>query len=353
MKLTAPAGTSFSMRRRSLSQLLLASAIAPLPTCLIGQTQTSVSVNALPPLEGELTLYLGRGEGGLYENVLQAITDRNPDFDLKVRRGPTAALANAIIAESKAGITRADLFWAVDTGAIGLIAKQGLALNLPTNLTNHLKPEFHYDNWLPVSGRVRTIPYNNQRISADQIPTDIMKLPDTNFQIGWAPEYASFQSFITAMRIIEGTAATKEWLMKVNYKAKKYAGELGVVMAVERGEVDLGFANHYYTLRLKSGKPKAQVDLAFTNGDAGCLINTSGILTMKEDETAINFMRYLLTKEVQSYLSTEAFEIPLVGGIAPPEGLQNTASLSPPEIDLTQLADLRPTLDLMRELRIL
>ena len=285
------------MRRRSLSQLLLASAIAPLPTYVTGQTQTSVSVEELPPLEGELTLYLGRGEGGLYENVLQAITDRNPKFDLKVRRGPTAALANAIVAESKAGITRADLFWAVDTGAIGLITKQGLARNLPTNLTDSLKPEFHYDNWLPVSGRVRTIPYNSQRISDDQIHTYIMKITDTNFQICWSPDYASFQSFITAMRIREGSAATKEWLLKVKYKAQKYAGDLGVVMAIERGEVDLGLANHYYTLRLKSGKPEARVDLAFTNGDAGCLINTSGILTMKEDETAINFMRYLLTKK--------------------------------------------------------
>ena len=353
MKLTVLAGTFFRMQRRSLSQLLLASAIAPWPTYLAGQTQTSVSVNDLPPLEGELTLYLGRGEGGLYENVLQAITDRNPEFDLNVRRGPTAALANAIIAESNAGINRADLFWAVDTGAIGLITAQGLALNLPTNLTNQLMPEFRYDNWLPVSGRVRTIPFNSQRISGDQIPTDIMKLPDSNFQIGWAPEYASFQSFITAMRIMEGTAATKEWLTKVNHNSKKYAGELGVVMGVERGEVDLGFANHYYTLRLKSGKPEARVDLAFTKGDAGCLINASGILTMTEDETAINFMRYLLTKEVQSYLSSEAFEIPLVGGIASPEGLQPIENLSPPEIDLTQLADLRPTLDLMRELRIL
>ena len=72
------------MQRRSLSQLLLASAIAPLPTYLAGQTQTSVSVNDLPPLKGELTLYLGRGEGGLYENVLQAITDRNPEFDLNL-----------------------------------------------------------------------------------------------------------------------------------------------------------------------------------------------------------------------------------------------------------------------------
>jgi iron(III) transport system substrate-binding protein len=155
------------------------------------------------------------------------------------------------------------------------------------------------------------------------------------------------------MRIIEGTEATKEWLIKVNENSKKYAGELGVVMGVERGEVDIGFANHYYTLRLKSGKPDARVDLAFTKKDAGCLINASGILAITQDTTAINFMRYLLTTEVQSYLATEAFEIPLIRGVEAPIGIPPIESLSPPDIDLTELADLRPTLELMRELRIL
>ena len=341
------------MQRRTLSQLFIASALLPWPTYLRSQVQSAVSVDQLPPLEGELTLYLGRGEGGLYENVLQAITDRNPAFKLNIRRGPTAALANAIVAESNAGINRADIFWAVDTGAIGLIVSQGLAQGLPTDLTDQLIPNFRYENWLPVSGRVRTIPFYNRKISADQVPTDIMRLPESGLQIGWAPEYASFQSFVTAMRIIEGTEATKEWLIKVNENSKKYAGELGVVMGVERGEVDIGFANHYYTLRLKSGKPDARVDLAFTKKDAGCLINASGILAITQDTTAINFMRYLLTTEVQSYLATEAFEIPLIRGVESPIGIPPIESLSPPDIDLTELADLRPTLELMRELRIL
>lgn len=39
-----------------------------------------VSVDELPRLKGTLTLYLGRGEGGLYENVLKAIEARNPDL---------------------------------------------------------------------------------------------------------------------------------------------------------------------------------------------------------------------------------------------------------------------------------
>ena len=44
------------------------------------------------------------------------------------------------------------------------------------------------------------------------------------------------------MRILEGDKATKSWLKGINKHSKKYAGELGVVMGVERGEVDIGFA---------------------------------------------------------------------------------------------------------------
>tara|TARA_B100000686_G_scaffold294389_1_gene324567 strand:- start:984 stop:2009 length:1026 start_codon:yes stop_codon:yes gene_type:complete len=339
--------------RRDITKFLVAGSISPWPALVKGQVQLPITVDNLPKLEGEMTLYLGRGEGGLYENVLKAISDRNPAFELKIRRGPTAALANAIVAESKAGISRADMFWAVDTGAIGLVVDQGLARALPTDLVDQIRPEFQYENWLPVTGRVRTIPFNNQNITKDQIAPRIMELPETDLKIGWAPEYASFQSFITAMRILEGELATKTWLEKTNKKAKKYAGELGVVMGVERGEVDIGFANHYYTLRLKAGKPDARVSLAFTQSDAGCLVNASGIIAINESETTMNFIRYLFTREVQTYLATEAFEIPLVYGVAVPPGLPSLEDLSPPKLDLTELADLRPTLDLMREIRVL
>ncbi|MGB1141938.1 MAG: ABC transporter substrate-binding protein, partial [Halioglobus sp.] len=171
--------------------------------------------------------------------------------------------------------------------------------------------------------------------------------------MGWAPAYASFQSFVTAMHILEGEKATEDWLRRASKNAKGYAGELGVVMGAERGEVDVGFANHYYTLRLKSGKPDATVDLAFTREDAGCLVNASGILALSEGDLPVNFIRYLFTQEVQSYLAREAYEIPLVAGIKPPAGLPTLAEISPPTIDLTKLADLRPTLDLMRRANVL
>ena len=342
-------------RRTFLQGLAAASALGSLPLGLgHAMTQTSsVSVETLPKLEGELTLYLGRGEGGLYENVLKAIEKRNPKLNLKIRRGGSAALANTIVAETKAGVKRADLFWAVDTGSIGMVTDAGAAKPLPVDLTAQLKEGFQYPSWSPVTGRVRTLPYNTQRVKPENIPDSVMALADSDLKIGWAPAYSAFQSFVTAMRILEGENATKAWLKGINRNAKKYAGELGVVMGVERGEVDIGFANHYYTLRLKSGKPDANVAIAYTNNDAGCLVNASGIVALSDGDLPVNFIRYLLSHEVQSYLAREAYEIPLVQNVAQPEGLASLSSLSPPDMDLRKLADLRPTLNIMREVGVL
>lgn len=345
------------MQRRAFLQTMAAfAAIGGLPWAVsrsLASDNGPLSVDQLPELKGDLTLYLGRGEGGLYENVLQAIRDRNPKLNLGIRRGPTAALANTIMAEAKAGVRRADVFWAVDSGAVGAVSGAGLARQLPQDLTGQLRERFQYAQWAPVSGRIRTLPYNTQKLTAERIPDDIMALPDADLSIGWAPAYASFQSFVTAMRLLEGEKATADWLRRTSKKAKSYAGELGVVMGVERGEVDVGFANHYYTLRLKAGKPDANVDLAFSKNDAGCLVNASGAVALSEGELPVNFIRYLLTREVQTYLADEAYEIPLVKGIAPPKGLPSLDLVSPPDVDLTRLADLRPTLDLMRDVGVL
>lgn len=309
------------------------------------------SADDLPKLSGPLTVYLGRGEGGLYDDIVKAIEKRNPDLDLQVRRAPSAALANTLIAEAKAGVSRADLFWSIDASSLGAVASQGNSRPVPKDVSARIRPAFRYDQWAAISGRLRTVPFNPDRISRDNIPAHIMDFAHTDLKIGWAPAYGAFQSFVTAMRLLEGEDRTREWLTGVARQARSYAGELGVVMAVARGEVDLGFANHYYTLRLKQGKPDAAVDIALTNNDAGSLVNSSGVLLLNDNPLAVDFLRYLLSQEVQSYLAREAYEIPMVSGVEPPDGLP--PGIHPPDVDLTRLADLQPTLDLMRETRVL
>jgi len=331
----------------------VAAALGPTRIALAERPAGAVSADQLPTLDGALTLYLGRGEGGLYEDVVAAIRERNPALDLSIRRGPSAALANTLVAEAGAGVRRADLFWAIDAGSLGLVAAGGMARVVPADITEQLRPEFRFSDWTAISGRIRTVAYNPERVDPDALPTDIMAFADSDYRIGWAPAYGAFQSFLTAMRLLEGDAATRQWLEGVEPRATEYAGELGAVMAVTRGEVDLAFANHYYTLRLKQGMPDAPVALHFTKDDAGCLVNASGVVVLGPGDTPENFVRYLLTREVQSYLAREAFELPLVPGVPGPTGLPPMAQIDPPKLDLTRLADLRPTLALMREAGVL
>lgn len=341
-------------RRQLLAAALGGGVLAPvLARGDPGPRTEPLSVDDLPALAGELTLYLGRGEGGLYEDIIRAIRERNPGLELNVRRGPSTALANTLVAEAQVDRVQADLFWSIDASSLGMVAAHAGPAEVPRSLREQLQPGFRYRYWVPVSGRVRTLPYNPQRLGPADLPDDVMALPDSELSFGWAPAYGAFQSFVTAMRVLEGDAATRDWLRAMAARSTQYAGEFGVVMAVSRGEVDAGFANHYYTLRLKQGKPDAPVALAFTRNDAGCLVNASGVTILQHSELALNFVRYLLTREVQSYLAREAFEIPLVAGVPAPQGLPPMTTLKPPQVDLEQLADLQPTLRLLREAGVL
>tara|TARA_B100000212_G_scaffold339350_1_gene317680 strand:+ start:16807 stop:17841 length:1035 start_codon:yes stop_codon:yes gene_type:complete len=311
------------------------------------------SVENLPKIQGAITLYLGRGEGGLYEDILKAIKERNPDLELKIRRGPSSALANTIVAEAGSGVQRADLFWAIDSGSIGHVLNNAVAKPLPSIIRDMLEPKFRREAWTPISGRIRTLTFNTDRITREAIPKSILDLPHRDLKIGWAPTYAAFQSFVTAFRLLEGEKTTEEWLKAMRSKARALAGELNVVMAVASGDLDIGLANHYYTLRLKKGRPEVPLDLAFTNNDAGCLLNVSGVVILQNKPETELFLRHLLTKEVQSYLAREAYEIPLVIGIQPPKGLPEIARVNPPKVDLDKLADLKPTLTLLRKTEVL
>jgi len=343
------------MTRRKYLQILAAAGLLSPAAVLraMANPLSAEAVDALPKISGPLTLYLGRGEGGLYERILDAIRERNPQMDLKIRRGTSSALANTIVAEAGAGVNRADVFWAIDSGSIGRVVNSASPFPISSSLSDRLKPGFRFARWTPISGRIRTIPYNTERLTKEQVPTSIMELPESGLKVGWAPAYGAFQTFVTAMRLLEGEASTRAWLRAMRKNTQSYAGEFGVVMAVSRGEVDAGLANHYYTLRLKKGRPDAPVDLAFTQGDAGCLLNASGALLLSKRPQAELFLRHLLSREVQGFLSREAYEIPLVEGVEPPVGLPDVGGLDLPKLDLERLADPRPTLDLLRETGVL
>jgi len=320
------------------------------------------SIDDLPDLSGELTMYLGGGESGLYLELIELLQQVYPDFSVSHQRESASNLANRIAEENRAGTTPADVFMAVDAGALGSVAKSGAALSLSSDTLDLVPGAFHDSEgrWIGFAGRARALPYNTNELSASDIPTAVQSFPDTSAfgdAFGWAPSYSAFQSFITAMRVIQGDESTRQWLTAMqDLGPTTYNNEFVVSNRAADGEVLAGFANHYYALRVQSSRPNAPIDLAFTEGDAGALVNTSGAQILDgtdKQDLAENFVRHVLSAEAQEFFATQTFAYPMIPEVEPVGDLPAIDELSPPDIDLTELSDIGGTVDMLRDVGIL
>ena len=310
-------------------------------------------VAELPDLEGELTLYSGRNEF-LVGELIEFLDDTYPDFTPEVRYGGSSDLVNTI--DTEGGGSPADVFYSVNSGSLAALAGLGRTQALSSEIQDTVSEEFRTDQWVGTSGRARTVPFNTNEYSEGDIPSDVMTFPDFEGDLGWAPSYGSCQAFVTAMRLLEGEEATREWLQGVvDAGISAYADEFQVSQAVANGELDAGFANHYYIQRVLDGSPDAPIQTAFTEGDAGSIFNVAGAAvldTAPNPELAQNFVRHLLSAESQEYFAVETFEYPLIPGVEPIGDLPTIDELDVPEIEFSELGDLEPTIDLMRDVGI-
>ncbi|WP_200530154.1 extracellular solute-binding protein [Halorubrum sp. LN27] len=305
----------------------------------------------MPDLEGELTVYSGRGEF-LVGELVGYIEDQYDDFDLTVRYGGATDLVNQIANEGEG--SPADVFYSVNAGALGALADEGRTQAVPDDVAELVREEFRTDQWIGTSGRARTVPYNTEAFSDDELPDDIMAYPEEfDGDLGWAPSYGSCQAFVTAMRLIEGEEATREWLEAVVESGiTPYNNEFAACQGIADGEIDAAFTNHYYIQRVLDGNPDASIDTAFTSGDAGAVFNVAGaavVDTASDATLAGNFVRHLLSAEAQDYFARSTFEYPLIPGVEPVGDLPTIDELDVPDIDLAELSDLETTIDLMRD----
>jgi iron(III) transport system substrate-binding protein len=304
---------------------------------------------------GPITVYSGREEE-LVAPLFEKFTDAT-GIDVEVRYGDSAELAATIAEEGDN--SPADVFFAQDPGSLGAVDSQ--LEELPEETLARVATRFRDEDgrWVGTSGRTRVLAYNTDRLDESELPTSVLELtePEWKGRVGVAPTNASFQAFVTAMRLSLGDERTRDWLEGLRANgAKTYEKNLPIVEAVAAGEVDVGLVNHYYLALVKQEQPDAPVaNHLFEAGDPGTLVSVAGaavLASSDQRDAAESFVGFLLSDEAQRFYVDEAEEneYPLVAGVDPPPGLVPLDEIEGPDVELTAFgAELESTVELLRE----
>ncbi|MBC8452940.1 MAG: iron ABC transporter substrate-binding protein [Chloroflexi bacterium] len=302
----------------------------------------------------KLTIYSGRTTE-LVEPIILRFEEQY-GVDVDVRYGSTGGLAAALLEEGRN--SPADIFFSQSAGALGALSNEGSFALVPDDLLALVDPRFKPDSndWIGISGRARVVVFNTDVLSETDLPNSYMDYTKVEWRgrVGWAPTNASFQAFLTALRLSKGESVAKEWIsLMLDNDVKTYKNNSAIVQAVSVGDVEVGFANHYYLHRFLAEDP----DLAARNhypasGDPLGLVNAAGVGLLARDEvnpSAIDFIRFLLSEETQRYFADEVFEYPLAKGIGTNSELPDLDDLQPPDLDLSDITDVQGTIDLLVE----
>lgn len=317
------------------------------------------SVEASPApsegLSGTLTIYSGRSEelvGPLVEQF-----ESESGLEIQVNYAGTTDLAATLLEEGNA--SPADVFFAQDAGALGAVGEAGLLAPLPADTLAEVDSRFVSDNgqWVGVSGRARVVIYDTRVFQEADLPDSIDAFTDPAWRgkIGWAPTNASLQSFVTAYRVLRGDEAARAWIEGiVANEPKVYEGNDAVLASVAAGEVEVGFVNHYYLMRqlAEQGESFPVRNHFLAGDDPGSLINVAGagiLATAPNPGAGLAFVNFLLSPEAQEYFATETHEYPLIDGVDANPALPALGDIESPDLDLSNLADLQGTLDMLTE----
>ena len=306
---------------------------------------------------GSLTVYSGRSE-----TLVGPLIDRfkeDTGIDASVKYAGTPQLAATLLEEGDN--TPADVFFAQDPGGLGAVA--GMLSPLEEDVLTKV-PQWAVSSdgvWVGVSGRARTVVYNTDALTPDDLPDDLEGFTDPKWKgrLGWAPTNASFQTMVTAMRSMWGDQRTVQWLENIQANDPKvYPKNTPIVSAAASGEIDVGLVNHYYLHRFlaEQGDSFSARNYHPPAGGPGAIVMVSGVGILEESNNKNNaqkFIDYLLSDISQKYFVEETYEYPLASGIPVAGGVSPLSEINNPDLSSSALSDLEGTQALLREAGII
>ena len=308
-----------------------------------------------------LVVYSGRNEN-LIAPLLEKFTEAT-GIAVTPRYGGSAELAAQLLEEGSS--SPASVFLSQDAGALGALEQADRLAPLEQATLDKVPAKYRSDEgkWVGVSGRSRVLVYDSKAVPEAELPQSVFDLtePEYRGKVGIAPTNASFQAFVTGMRVTEGEERTEQFLTDLAANdARIYENNIAILQAVNAGEIPFGLANHYYLYERAAeagglDKLNARNHL-FPGDDPGSLVNVAGVAVLagKPDARTQALVDYLLGTEAQTYFAEETKEFPLVAGVSPDvPGLPPLSALQGPDVDLSELESLEASLAMLEEVGLL
>lgn len=330
---------------RILALTLIASGLL---ACGSGDRSDTTSGDSASDLPVELTVYSGRNESLI--GPLLARYEEATGARLNVRYGGTAELAATLMEEG--AFSPADVFISQDAAALGALSARGLLQKLPPEVLDQVA-EAHRSaggDWVGLSGRARSVVYNTDRISEEELPRSLSEVTEPRYRgrFGVAPANGSFQAHMAAYGVLNGTEALRELLegMAAN-EPKRYPKNSAIVEAVIAGEVDFGLTNHYYLHRALAETPDAPGRNFFMPvGGGSAFVNLAGAAATSDAPASAELVMFLLGEEAQGYFAEQTFEFPVALAFTDASG----AGLTADQVDFASVSEaLEGTLGLIQE----
>ncbi|KWX66693.1 iron ABC transporter substrate-binding protein [Mycobacterium sp. NAZ190054] len=300
----------------------------------------------------KIVVYSGRSEELIAPLIEQFTTDTG--IEVETRYAGSGELAAQLITEGDK--SPADVFLSQDAGALGAVSKAGLFAPINPDTLGAVPEQYSAADgtWVGVSGRARVVVYNPTLAPTPPDTIDGLLAPEWKGKIGFAPSNASWQAFVTGLRVVRGDDGAEQWLRAFkDQDPQAFENNVAVRDAVDSGQIPLGLVNHYYLYELIHSKgPDAVVaeNKFMAPGDPGGLINVAGVGVLKaapNADGAQQFAAYLVGESAQEYFAQETAEYPLIASVAPSAEMPPLADLQPPAVDLSQLDDIETTQELL------
>jgi iron(III) transport system substrate-binding protein len=259
--------------------------------------------------------------------------------------------------ESEGDQSPADLLLTVDAGRLVRAKAKNLLQEANSEVINktipaHLRDE--ENKWFSLTKRARVIVYNKETVKPSDLSTyeDLMDNKWKNKLLIRSSGNIYNQSLMASIIANDGEDTAKEWAKGVinNFARDPKGNDRDQVKAILAGEGDVAIINTYYLGKLLNSSDPLEVEAGkavnvfFPNQeDRGTHINVSGIGVAKHapnKENAIQFIEYLISKDVQEIFAKANYEYPVNTAAESSELLLSWGEFKEDNLNLSKLGEL-------------